>query len=53
MCTLNRCSCVLQDLEILGLSAVISTDIMFYFGMTRINGPNLFVVILFEIEGGG
>lgn len=40
-------------LDILCLNAVVLTDIMLYFGITRLNGPNsILVVILFEMGMG-
>lgn len=50
---LNGHSFVMLYLESLRFNAVISTNIMFYFGITRISGPKtIFVVILFERGGG-
>lgn len=52
-CSLNGCGFVLQYLEILCLDAVILTDIMLYFGITRLNGPNIIPVVILLKMGMG
>lgn len=44
---------MLQYLEILCLDAVILTDVMLYFGITRLNRPNIILVVILLEMGRG